>query len=88
MTDKHYATEAEAQQDGVRPNDLYDTKVGRCLTDYTSSLSPSNDPSGITTHPSEEKPTESVSEPSMAIVTDDANQEKEEYKKEKELPTD
>ena len=47
MTDKHYATEAEAQQDGVRPNDLYDTKVGRCLTSYTSSLSPSNDPSGV-----------------------------------------
>ena len=63
MTDKKYSTEAEAQQDGVRPNDLYDTKVGRCLTDYTSSLSPSNDPSGIIVQDVQEKPTESEEMP-------------------------
>ena len=58
MTDKHYSTEAEAQQDGVRPNDLYDTKVGRCLTSYTSSLSPSNDPSGVTVQDEQENASE------------------------------
>ena len=63
MTDKYYATEAEAQQDGVRPNDLYDTKVGRCLTSYTSSISPSNDPSGIIAQDVQEKPTESEEMP-------------------------
>ena len=62
-TDKQYQTEAEAQQDGANPWYLYDTKVGRCLTSYTSSLSPSNDPSGITIQPNEEKPTESEEMP-------------------------
>lgn len=81
MTDKHYATEAEAQQDGVDPKFLYDTKVGRCLTSYTSSLSPSNDPSGIIVQPNEEKPTESKEMPSMAIVEDDATPKEEEKAK-------
>ena len=60
MTNKKYATEAEAQQDGVRQNYLYDSKVGRCLTSYTS---PSNDPSGIIAQDVQEKPTESEEMP-------------------------
>ena len=58
MTDKHYATEAEAQQDCVDPKFLYDSKVGRCLTSYTSSLSPSNDPSGVTVQDKQENASE------------------------------
>ena len=84
MTDKHYATEAEAQQDGVRPNDLYDTEVGRCLTDYTSSLSLSNDPSGVIVQDEQESASEGKEMPSMAIVEDDATQ-KEEKKAKKHM---
>ena len=80
-TNKQYDTEAEAQQDGANPWYLYDFKVGRCLTSYTSPLSPSNNPSGITTQPNEEKPTESKKMPSMTIVEDDATQKKEEKAK-------
>ena len=81
MTDKHYATEAEAQQDGANPWYLYDFKVGRCITSYTSLSSPSNDPSGITIQPNEEKPTESKEMPSMTTVTGNATQKEEEKAK-------
>ena len=81
MTDKQYDTEAEAQQDGANPWYLYDFKVGRCITSYTSSLSPSNDPSGITIQPNEEKPTESKEMPSMTTVTNNATQKEEEKAK-------
>ena len=83
MTDKYYSTEAEAQQDGVDPKFLYDFKVGRCLTSYTSSLSPSNDPSGIIAQDVQEKPTESEEMPSTAIVENDVTQKKEEKAVEK-----
>ena len=90
MTDKPYTTKEEAQKDGVKPRFLYDFKVGRCLWSYededdTSTVQEKtptieeNPSSGITTQPNEEKPTESVSEPSMEIVEDDAIQKKDEY---------
>lgn len=41
-TNKQYATEEEAQKDGVNPWFLYDWKVGRCITKYTSPSSHSN----------------------------------------------
>ena len=78
-TNKQYESEAEAQQDGANPWFLYDTKVGRCITSYTS---PSNYPSGATHQDEQEKPTESNEMPSMAIVEDNATQkEKEKAKK-------
>ena len=77
-TDKQYATEAEAQKDGVNPWFLYDWKVGRCITEYTSSTSPSNASTITTTNQDELKPTESDSEPSMTIVEDNATTKKEE----------
>ena len=80
-TDKQYATEAEAQKDGVNPWFLYDFKVGRCITEYTN---PSNVDDGIVAHAKEEKPTDSVSELSMAIVTDNATPKEEEKAVEEE----
>jgi len=49
-TNKQYATEAEAQKDGVNPWFLYDFKVGRCITSYTSHSSHSNTSTLTTIH--------------------------------------
>lgn len=84
MTNKQYATEAEAQKDGANPWFLYDWKAGRCITEYTSPTSPSNNPNGITTHQEEEKPTVAQQMPSMAIVTDNATPKEEEKAVEEE----
>ena len=78
---KQYATEEEAQKDGANPWYLYDTKVGRCITEYTSPSSPSNVDDGIVAHAKEEKSVDCSEMPSTAIVEDDANPKKEEKAK-------
>ena len=66
-TDKQYATEAEAQKDGVNPWFLYDWKVGRCIAEYTSPTSPSNEGSGIVANQNDLKPAESQQMPSTSM---------------------
>ena len=66
-TGKQYATEAEAQNDGANPMFLYDTKSGRCVFSYTSSISHSNEQSGIVAHQEDLKLVEAKKMPSTSI---------------------